>query len=620
MVPERNGFKGGEAGVASEEIRFDELFDLQDLQDIQDKFAAATGVASIITRPDGAPITRPSNFCRLCIDIIRKTGKGLANCYKSDAAIGGHHPEGPIVQPCLSGGLWDAGASITVGGKHVANWLIGQVRNEAQDEQRMREYAVSIDADPAEFMKALQEVPVMSKERFEQVAQMLFTFANQLSLVAYQNLRQSKTIGQRTEELEAANAKLRDEVEEHRRLEGDIRQILDAAGDPMCVIDCEKRYIYVNRRFEELAGVGRGELLSKNVDDILVEEERQGPADIFKRIMAGEERVEADFWRSNRQGVKVPCIFTATPFHKADGKVAGMVCYYKDITERIAIQEVEKVNAIQKGRIEMSNNILHDVGNAVTAVGTTMVRLLSEKEWEECLSLDNLKTLFERRRDDIARALGEAKADQLVTFLSAMRESLSRRRSELRTSFDRISHCISHINSILNVQRQYAHENLASKGKVDMPKVVEDALMMQASSFEKRGVKIRREIDSSVPMAIGDHTRLMQVLLNVMRNSCEAFDDFEVEDKLFVVSLTQLDERTLRLRLSDNGVGFAPALAERLFERGFSTKKRDSGLGLHECRDVIEAHRGAIRMESDGPGKGATTYIELPIADMKEGG
>lgn len=69
-------------------IDIEELFDLQDLQRIQDEFAEATGVASIITRTDGTPITAPSNFCRLCSDIIRQTEIGLANCIRSDALAG----------------------------------------------------------------------------------------------------------------------------------------------------------------------------------------------------------------------------------------------------------------------------------------------------------------------------------------------------------------------------------------------------------------------------------------------------------------------------------------------------------------------------------------------------
>ena len=175
-------------------IAFNDLFDLTEFQRIQDEFAAATGVASIITRPDGTPITQPSNFTELCKNIIRKTKKGCENCYKSDAALGRCNPEGPVIQPCLSGGLWDAGVSITVGDQHIANWLIGQVRDETQTEENMRTYAREIGADETAFIEAFQAVPSMSHEHFEAVAQALYTLANQLSTSAYQNIQQARFI------------------------------------------------------------------------------------------------------------------------------------------------------------------------------------------------------------------------------------------------------------------------------------------------------------------------------------------------------------------------------------------------------------------------------------------
>ncbi len=192
-------------------IQFGDLFNIEEIQSIQDSFANATGVASIITQPDGTPITHPSNFCSLCIDVIRKTGKGLANCYKSDATLGRCNPGGPIVSPCLSGGLWDAGASIMVGGKHIANWLIGQVRDTTQNEEQMLRYADEIGADREEFRRALAKVPVMSRDQFAQVANMLFSFANELSLKAYQNIQQARFITERNhaeEEKEHLQAQL----------------------------------------------------------------------------------------------------------------------------------------------------------------------------------------------------------------------------------------------------------------------------------------------------------------------------------------------------------------------------------------------------------------------------
>ena len=178
----------------AESVSFEHLFNIDQIQRLQDEFADATGVASIITRTDGTPITRPSNFCRLCIDIIRKTETGLLNCFRSDAEIGRFHSEGPIIQPCMSGGLWDAGAGITIGGKHIANWLIGQVRDRTQTEEKMREYAKEIGADEEAVVEAFREVPAMSRNRFRQVAQALFTLARQLSTSAYQNVQQARFI------------------------------------------------------------------------------------------------------------------------------------------------------------------------------------------------------------------------------------------------------------------------------------------------------------------------------------------------------------------------------------------------------------------------------------------
>ena len=176
-------------GIDLSNIRFKDLFDIDDIQHIQDSFASATGVASIITDPDGIPLTNPSNFTQLCNHVIRKTDLGLKNCMRSDAQIGRYNPEGAVVQPCLSGGLWDAGASISIGKHHVANWLIGQIRDPSKSDEEMLAYAAKIGADPKKFSHALKSIPVMSIERFQDIANALFLIANMMSNAAYQNLK-----------------------------------------------------------------------------------------------------------------------------------------------------------------------------------------------------------------------------------------------------------------------------------------------------------------------------------------------------------------------------------------------------------------------------------------------
>ena len=192
-------------------LNFHDLFDLETIQNIQDAFAVATGVASIITDTSGVPITHPSNFCDLCQNVIRKTEKGLANCFKSDSILGQVNTSGPIVQPCFSGGLLDGGTSIMAGDQHVANWLIGQVLDESCDIDVMKAYASEIGADEELYRQALGKVTRMSKEKFDQISQMLFLISKQLSEQALRNVKFLKNITERVQ----AEKKLQVQILEH---------------------------------------------------------------------------------------------------------------------------------------------------------------------------------------------------------------------------------------------------------------------------------------------------------------------------------------------------------------------------------------------------------------------
>jgi len=174
-----------------------DIFDLEEVQKVQDAFAQAAGVASLITAPDGTPLTRPSSFCRLCDEIIRGTDKGRRNCQRSDAALGFMAVDGPCVRPCLSGGLLDGGTSIRVGSQVVACWLVGQVLDESADPAAMMAYAREIGADEPAFRQALAQVPRMPRKRFETICQSLEIIAGQLSKLAVQNVQQARFITER---------------------------------------------------------------------------------------------------------------------------------------------------------------------------------------------------------------------------------------------------------------------------------------------------------------------------------------------------------------------------------------------------------------------------------------
>jgi len=176
------------------DVEFEDIFDLVEFQQLQDSFAASSGVASIVTRVDGTPLTKPSNFSYLCEHVIRCTDKGLANCTKSDAELGTKVKGGAAVQPCLSGGLWDGGTGIFIGDKQIANWLIGQVLTDDVDEEKFMEYAKEIDAEEAEFRKGLAQVTRMPVEKFRAISDFLYQLASYISQIALRNYSQAREL------------------------------------------------------------------------------------------------------------------------------------------------------------------------------------------------------------------------------------------------------------------------------------------------------------------------------------------------------------------------------------------------------------------------------------------
>ncbi len=177
------------------DIEFTDLFNLDELQKLQDTISKAIGVASIITHPNGVPITKPSNFCQLCT-LIRSTPKGEKNCIASDAKMGSEKDTETQIHHCISAGLWDASARITLGGVHIANWLVGQVRNDATDEIKLMQYANEIGIDEQVYKEALKEVKYMSTEQFKLVTEAYYLLAKEISIKSYQNLQQARFIAE----------------------------------------------------------------------------------------------------------------------------------------------------------------------------------------------------------------------------------------------------------------------------------------------------------------------------------------------------------------------------------------------------------------------------------------
>lgn len=281
---------------------------------------------------------------------------------------------------------------------------------------------------------------------------------------------------------------------------------------------------------------------------------------------------------------------------------------------------LDEQEALQLSKIEMAERVLHDIGNAMTGLSTTVTKMLGEEKWQENIELTKLEQMVHQKQEAFSAALGLGKEKALIIFIRELKRSLEDRRYQFHQDCHAMAKAVSHINEILHLQRRYASEALLGQHTLlDLGELIEDALAIHSGGLKKRGVIVGHKIPAEMILVSGERTKLMQMFLHLFKNVCEAFDESEKGgDRIFDVTIEPLEQDKVRITLSDNATGFEQDQGESLFEPGFSTKRRRSGMGLTQSRSVIESHEGTIRLESSGKNQGAQAIIELPTANNEE--
>ena len=156
---------------------------------------------------------------------------------------------------------------------------------------------------------------------------------------------------------------------------------------------------------------------------------------------------------------------------------------------------------------------------------------------------------------------------------------------------------------------------------VDLQVLIEDVLVLLEREMMKYRVQVEREF-APVPRVSANPGQLHQVLLNLLVNARQAMP---TGGRLILRLAHDSASGFVDLTVRDTGCGMTPEVMRRIFEPHFSTKsgpdetgKGGSGLGLSCCREIVESHRGRIRVES-APGRGTAMTIRLPVPHMTAG-
>ncbi|WP_421902150.1 PocR ligand-binding domain-containing protein [Maridesulfovibrio sp.] len=563
------------------EYRFEDYFDVEAIQRIQDAFSEATNVASIITDLDGRPITRPSRFCRLCNDVIRKTEKGLKNCMRSDASFGTKSPLEPIMRPCLSGGLWDGGTSFYVGDRHIANWIIGQVRCPPINDDRIKKYAHEIGADEDEFMEALEEVPVMSREQFLSVCNALCLIANQISILARKNFLQAQAIARRR----VAEAALRESEERFRQLAQSTFEAI--------FIHHEGEILTTNRAGQRLFGYSQEEFAGLNIDDLADPDSRDTVR--FHTAKNRKSRFEASF--RSRDGRMLICEIQQREIIFQGERVG--VCAIRDITERVESerQAKEKEQQLIQADKMVSLGVLvsgmaHEINNPNSFM--TLNLPLLDEIWRDITPV--LEDYYHENGDFLA---GGLEYNELRSFmpdlLARMQEGASR------------------ISGIVNSLKDYSRlEPGELMWEVDLVDVINNSLRLLENLISHKTVRFELDLVDDLPQVRGNSQRLSQVLINLLVNSCEALTDRN--QGIFLSSKYVEREKLVEIVVCDEGVGIAEEHLKKITDPFFTTKRTSggTGLGLSVSSTIVQEHGGSLEFFAN-PDGGTIAKFSIPV-------
>ncbi|HME38179.1 MAG TPA: CHASE4 domain-containing protein [Steroidobacteraceae bacterium] len=293
-------------------------------------------------------------------------------------------------------------------------------------------------------------------------------------------------------------------------------------------------------------------------------------------------------------------------------EIAKLAREFDRMVECVADSRRELVDqSFQAGFAELAKGVLHNLGNAMTPLGV------------------RLSTLGDRLRDaptaDVEFALAELAKEtassprraDLEEFLRLGVRDLAARLTDAQSDITVVQRQASIVQTALS-ELMRSTRNTHVVETVRLPDLVAQTLEIVPDSARQRLVVDTDESLRKVGTVQVARTVLRLILQNLIINAADAVRDAGREKGVlrFAAEIIRgADASELHLQCRDDGVGIAADDLTRVFDKGFSTKSRETnhGIGLHWCANAIGALGGRIWASSEGPGLGASMHLILPL-------
>ena len=206
----------------------------------------------------------------------------------------------------------------------------------------------------------------------------------------------------------------------------------------------------------------------------------------------------------------------------------------------------------------------------------------------------------------------DPKGKLIPKYLIDVTEHLEKERQSLLRETGELTENVSHIKEIVAMQQTYARVSGLTE-TLPIVALVEEALQMSRTSFDRHKIDIVREFQE-VPPVVVDRHKVLQILVNLASNAKDALHAADREDKRLILKVGANGDNRVRVTFADNGSGIPRENLTRIFVHGFTTKTNGHGFGLHNAALAAKEMGGSLQAESEGPGCGASFTLELPMA------
>gem|GEM_PF-1991425 len=257
----------------------------------------------------------------------------------------------------------------------------------------------------------------------------------------------------------------------------------------------------------------------------------------------------------------------------------------------------EKMASIGQIAAGVAHEINNPVGYVVSNIGT--LKKYFDK-FDEFLTL-NAEAIAALSREDIKTDLNENKIRLKIDYIRNDTNSLIK---ETLEGAERVKKIVQNL-------KNFSRLDEAEYKMADINAGLESTLHVIANEIKYKAKVIQDYGD--LPMILCNLGQLNQVFMNILLNAAQA-----IETQGEITIITRAADGFITIAIADTGAGISPQNLSRIFEPFFTTKEvgKGTGLGLSIVYDIIRAHKGDIKAESE-LGKGSTFTISIPIFKEK---